>query len=152
MSPIQGASLEAPYSEITAEEFFTAGAIIALATGDSTMDYHLIPNFHVVDFAADFRDNPGGIRAGNVRQDDRHSRQTAPRPDIIEVAARSLHLDENVIGTGPRNGRILVLEYLTTSISLKNDGFHWSLFSRALFGKVCQEGADSGTAIWFVAL
>src|SRR5579859_7440404 len=56
--------------------------------------------------------------------DDLHPRETAPRPDIVEIAGRGFDLDDDVVGTRLGHFRIRVLEDFTAAVLIENDRLH----------------------------
>jgi len=121
---IERAGLKAPDLEVMAEEFFAAGAVVTMAAGDSAMDHHFVAERDVVGLAPASHHHTGRVRARNVWHQNFHSGQSAARPDVVEIARRSLDFEDNLVGTRLGFGYILVLQDLEASVALKNNGLH----------------------------
>src|SRR5207245_531615 len=121
---VERAGLEAPYFEVLAEELLAPRTVVALPAGNPAVDHNLVAGLDVVDFAAGFHHAAGGIGARDIGQDDLHAGEPAPRPDIVEIARRGFHLDDDVVGARLGYRRIAIFEYVAASILLENYRFH----------------------------
>jgi hypothetical protein len=67
MGTVQWAGLKTPDFEIPTEKLLAPGAVIALAAGNSTVDYDFFTDFDMAHFAAGFDYSAGCVRTGDVR-------------------------------------------------------------------------------------
>src|SRR5580693_8114159 len=59
-----------------------------------------------------------------MRQDDFHPRQAPPRPDIVEIAGRRLHVNHDIVGSRLGYRRVAILQNLATAVLLENNRLH----------------------------
>ena len=88
------------------------------------MDDDLVANLDVSDLAAGLDHHSSRVGARDMRQDDFHPGQAAPRPDIVEVAGRRLDVNHDVVGARLGYRRVAILQDLAAAVLLENNRLH----------------------------
>lgn len=88
------------------------------------MDEHTVASRHASHVGAGGDDLTGGVRAGDVRQDDTETGQAATRPDVVVVTAGGAYADEAVGGSGLWLRDVLKPQLVAVSMLVKDDRPH----------------------------
>ena len=89
------------------------------------MHDNLIAHFDVTHARPDLGDDAGYVRPGDMRQDDFHSGEAAPRPDVVVVARRSLDLDQDIVVADRGLWSLLILEDLGAALGFEYHRLHF---------------------------
>src|SRR5687768_3425583 len=95
-----------------------------MTAGNARMEHYFIarlgPRYEFTDLAH----HAGDVAAGNVRQRDLDTRQSATHEDVEMIERARFYLDEYFVRTNLRVGYVRVLQHLGTAVLSKYRGLH----------------------------
>src|SRR6266581_4657422 len=114
----------------------TSYASRAFAAANQRREHDLLADASRGYILADLSDLARNVASGNVRQRNRHVRQTAADPEVKVIQRAGLDAHENLIWLDLWLGVVLVLENFRPAVLMKNDCFHGTSGARLRARKV----------------
>src|SRR6266702_1491033 len=108
----------------------------AFAAANQRREHDLLADASRGYIRADLSDLARNVASGNVRQRNRHVRQTAADPEVKVIQRAGLDAHENLIWLDLWLGVVLVLENFRPAVLMKNDCFHGTSGARLRARKV----------------
>ena len=91
---------------------------------DTRSKDNFLANVNGADFGSDFGDFSGNIAAGNMRQRNGNTGESAADPEVKMIEGTSVHADEHFVMAEMGFGNVGVMKNGRITVLMKDDGFH----------------------------